>query len=167
MTEQECLGKLQKGKSAEFVFHWYMKVCDVLVAVVCLSPPNLRFCRKRLKVKKHKSFLLNLIIAFYRCLSRERPETFRPQRGFEPWPLRWTPVLHIHRFIIDAHNNLLAVGPTAQLVVHCISIAEVWVRITVRAWKFLYYCDLFNKLTSVFHASVLLLIMNFVITLSK
>ena len=28
-------------------------------------------------------------------------------------------------------------------------------------------CDLFNKLTSVFYASVLLLIMNFVITLSK
>ena len=32
---------------------------------------------------------------------------------------------------------------------------------------FRHQCARFNKLTSVFHASVLLLIMNFVITLSK
>ena len=118
MTEQECLGNLQKGKRVEIVFHCYMKVCDVLVAVVFLSSPNLRFCEERLKVKKYKPF--HWIWSIYRCLCRERSGKFRPQREFEPWPLRRTPVFHIHGLIIDAHNSLLAVGPTAQLVVHCI-----------------------------------------------
>ena len=36
-----------------------------------------------------------------------------------------------------------------------------------RKWRHTWKAGKFNKLTSVFHASVLLLIMNFVITLSK
>lgn len=114
------LGKSAKRKMRGNRFSLlYESGCDVVVAVVFLvSSPNLRFCEERLKVKKYKPF--HWIWSIYRCLCRERSGKFRPQREFEPWPLRRTPVFHIHGIIIDAHNSLLPVGPTAQLVVHCI-----------------------------------------------
>ena len=114
------LGKSAKRKMRGNRFSLlYESGCDVVVAVVFLvSSPNLRFCEERLKVKKYKPF--HWIWSIYRCLCRERSGKLRPQREFEPWPLRWTPVFHIHGIIIDAHNSLLPVGPTAQLVVHCI-----------------------------------------------
>ena len=61
-----------------------------------------------------------------------------------------------HMFIAERNNNFSIIVENQYFItIHCKRTSTV-----------LYYCQ-FNKLTSVFYAFVLLLIMNFVITLSK
>ena len=85
----------------------------------------------------------------------------------------------IYGYVSNLQREHLSVGLIAQSVEHCAKRAEVMGSNPVQAWivfrlkrhsfsSCVYNCDdHFKKLKSVFHASLLLLTMNFVITLSK